>query len=157
MVQLVPMAEEDYQQFVAWAIPDYAQEQVKSGTWQTDNAIDLAKKVFDSLLPEGLATQNQFLCVIEDDTSDQKVGYIWYGVREEGVARFIGLYELVVFEEHRRQGYGSAALRALDEKAKELGIKQIVLHVFGHNKGAHALYLKSGYKERNITMIKDLS
>lgn len=40
--------------------------------------------------------------------------------------------------------------------AKEVGLKMIGLHVFGHNKVARGLYEKSGYTETNIKMEKTL-
>ena len=156
MVRLVSMSEEDYRQFLAWAIADYAREQVKAGTWQSEEAMELGKTAFETLLPDGLSTPNQFLYVIEDADSNP-VGYIWFGVRQEGESRFAALYELVVFEEYRRRGYASQALLALEDQAREQGVKQIVLHVFGHNEGARALYRKSGYVERNVTMVKGIN
>jgi len=155
MMRLVAMTEEDYQQFIAWAVADYAQEQVKASAWQPEEAMQQAKKAFDALLPDGLSTSNQFLCVIEDE-ENTPVGYMWFGVREEGECRFAALYELVIFEEYRRRGHASQALEALENKVREQGMKQIILHVFGHNEGARALYRKSGYVERNVTMVKGI-
>jgi hypothetical protein len=40
MVRLVAMTEEDYRQFIAWAVPDYAQEQVKAGAWRPEEAVE---------------------------------------------------------------------------------------------------------------------
>ena len=155
MVCLIPMTEEDYHQFLAWAIEDYAQEQVKSGAWQPEEAMKLGKAAFDTLLPDGLSSTNQFLYVIEDGESNP-VGYLWFGIREDGESRFAALYELVIFVAYRRRGYASQALSALEDKARERGVRQIVLHVFGHNEGARALYRKSGYVERNVTMVKGI-
>ena len=155
MVRLVSMTEEDYKQFLAWAIADYAQEQIKSGAWSPEEAMELGKTAFDTLLPGGLSTPNQFLYVIEDGDSNP-VGYLWFGIREEGESRFAALYELVIFEAYRRRGYASRALLALEDKAREQGAKLIVLHVFGHNEAARALYKKSGYIERNVTMVKGM-
>ena len=148
MAQLVSMTEDDYQQFVAWAVPDYAQEQ--------DKAVERAEYAFGTLSADGLSTPNQFFCVIEDETSKQKVGNIWYGICGEEEGRFVAIHELMIYEEYRRQGYGSQALLALEDKVNELGIKQVALHVLGHNGGARALYRESGYRERDVTMLKEL-
>lgn len=155
MVQLVPMTEGEYQQFLAWSIPDYAQEQAKSGAWELEEALERGRRTFDELLPDGLSTPDQFLFSIESE-GKKPVGYLWYGVREEGERRYAALYELVIFEEYRRRGYASQALSALEDEVQGEGVEQIILHVFGHNQGARALYRKSGYVERNVTMVKEI-
>lgn len=156
MVQLIPMKETDYEQFLDWAVLDYAQEQVKARTWKPEDARRLAEETFESLLPEGLSSPNQYLHVIVDETGDRHVGFLWYGLRDGEGEPFAALYEFVIFEAYRRQGYGSESLRALEKRVKESGVNKIVLHVFGHNEAARALYKKLGYVERNVTMAKEL-
>jgi ribosomal protein S18 acetylase RimI-like enzyme len=156
MVQLIPMDEATYERFLEWAVSDYAQEQVKAGTWKREDALQLAEKAFESLLPEGLSSPNQYLDVLVDETRDRRIGFLWYGVRDGEGEKIVALYEIVIFEAYRRQGYGSESLRALEKRVKELGVSKILLHVFGHNEPARALYRKLGYVERNVTMAKEL-
>jgi ribosomal protein S18 acetylase RimI-like enzyme len=156
MVQLIPMDEATYERFLEWAVSDYAQEQVKAGTWKPRDARQLAEKAFESLLPEGLSSPNQYLDVLVDETRDRRIGFLWYGVRDGEGEKIVALYEIVIFEAYRRQGYGSESLRALEKRVKELGVSKILLHVFGHNEPARALYRKLGYVERNVTMAKEL-
>jgi RimJ/RimL family protein N-acetyltransferase len=156
MVQLIPMNKADYEQFLEWAVSDYAQEQVRAGTWKQEDAQQLADKAFESLLPEGLASPNQYLYVLVDETLDRHIGFLWYGLRDGEQEKFVALYEIVIFEAYRRQGYGTESLRALERRVRELGVSKIVLHVFGHNEPARALYKKLGYAERNVTMAKEL-
>ena len=156
MVQLVPMSESDYLRFLEWAISDYAQGQIRAETWKAKDAQRLAEETFQSLLPDGLSTPNQYLCSIIDEALDQPVGYLWYGVRDREGDRFVMLCEFVILEAYRRRGYGTEALRALEEKVKELGMDRIILHVFGYNEAARALYKKVGYVERNVTMAKKI-
>lgn len=47
-------------------------------------------------------------------------------------------------------------MKQIELKAKELRLKEIGLHVFGHNKAARGLYEKLGYVETNIKMEKSL-
>ena len=63
----------------------------------------------------------------------------------------------MIYEEYRRRGYGRQTLAALDEKAKELGLDTISLHVFGHNQAAIALYQQAGYQTTSLYMAKKLS
>jgi hypothetical protein len=41
MVKLIPMTENDFQRFIAWAIDDFAHEQVKAGAWPEEKATEL--------------------------------------------------------------------------------------------------------------------
>jgi RimJ/RimL family protein N-acetyltransferase len=156
MVQLVPMTEDDYQRYLAWAMEDYAQAQVKAGSWRPDEAEELAQQEFETLLPDGLSTSGQFLYVVQREEDGAEVGWLWYGIREQRESRYAALYDFLIFEAYRRQGYGSEALRALEREVRKEGMDRVVLHVFGHNEAARALYRKMGYVERNVMMVKDL-
>jgi ribosomal protein S18 acetylase RimI-like enzyme len=156
MVQLIPMNQADYERFLDWAVSDYAQEQVKAGTWKPEDARRLAEKAFESFLPEGLSSPNQYLYALVDETLDRPIGFLWYGLRDGEGEPFAALYEFVIFEAYRRQGYGSESLRALEKQVKKSGVSKIVLHVFGHNGPARALYRKLGYVETDVTMAKEL-
>jgi RimJ/RimL family protein N-acetyltransferase len=150
------MTEDDYQRFTVWAKEDYARQQVRAGAWRPEEAEGLARQAFEALLPEGLSTPSHFLYVVEREEDGEKVGYPWCGIREEGESRSMVLYDLLILETYRRLGYGSGALEALERQAREVGMERVILHVFGHNEGARALYRKMGYTERNVTMVKEL-
>jgi len=154
MIRLAPMTEQDRRWFIEWAIQDYAQAQVEAGAWRAEDAMHLSKETFESLLPQGLNTPNQHMCAIVDEVLDRPVGYLWYGERDREGTRYAALYEFVILEKYRRRGYGTQALLALEKQAKGMDLSAIVLHVFGHNAPARALYTKLGYTERNITMVK---
>jgi GNAT superfamily N-acetyltransferase len=156
MVRLAPMTETEYRPFVRWCVEDYAQQQVRAGAWQPDAAESLAKQMVHGLLPEGLSTPDHYLFSILDRESEDRVGYLWYGLRQGAGEQFVALYELVILEAYRRQGYGTASLKVVEERARDLGVDRILLHVFGHNEAARALYLQSGYAERNVTMVRRL-
>ena len=157
MVRFVPMTKNDYQCFLDTEIKGYAQDQIEAGVWAEDKALELSRKAFGELLPKGLSTPDQFLFMIERQADSEKLGYLWFGKRAEAGNRLSVLYDFLIFEQFRMQGYGSAALKALDEKLLEMGEKKVLLHVFGSNTAARALYRKMGYSERNITMVKELS
>jgi RimJ/RimL family protein N-acetyltransferase len=54
---------------------------------------------------------------------------------------------LMVARAHRRQGVGSALLRAAEEWARDTGIRKLELSVFPHNEPALALYERHGYRQ----------
>jgi ribosomal protein S18 acetylase RimI-like enzyme len=56
----------------------------------------------------------------------------------------------------RGKGYGKQTMLAIEEKARELGLRSIGLHVFAHNAVAKGLYEKIGYEVKSLNMVKEL-
>lgn len=156
MIQLVPMTAAEFADYMKGAVPNYAEEQVRAGSWPSDDAAERARQAFEALLPEGQMTPNQSLNMLVDDASNERVGILWYGIRDEAAGRFVALFDFEVFEAHRRRGFGAQALEALERAATAHGITRIALHVFGHNTAARALYQKAGFTEMHVTMAKNL-
>lgn len=78
---------------------------------------------------------------------------IWYALREaENNKAFIA--ENFINENARGQGYGKAAMLAVEAQAKERGLKSIELHVFGFNDTAIGLYRSLGFESTDIIMAK---
>jgi ribosomal protein S18 acetylase RimI-like enzyme len=151
------MTKSEFDAFLEATIPDYAQEHVAAGNWSPEDALRLAREQFQQLLPEGLASPNQYLSMIEDEATGARVGILWFAVRGQAPRQSAFVYDVQVFPEHRRHGYASAAFRALEERVRELGLATISLHVFGGNDAARAMYRKLGYAETNVMMSKTLS
>ena len=55
---------------------------------------------------------------------------------------------------HRRKGYARAALGEIEAYAREHRCVGVQLHVFGGNTGARQLYLRAGFVETDVTMLK---
>ncbi len=156
MVRLVPMSQAEFEKYLEHVVPDYAQEHVRTGNWSAEKALQLAEESFRTLLPDGLDTPNHYLFTIEDETLGKKVGILWLAVeeREGGPRAFV--YDVEIDPAYRRQGYGSQALEALEDKVRELGLTRIMLHVFGHNHAARAMYEKLEYETVNLILSKTL-
>jgi ribosomal protein S18 acetylase RimI-like enzyme len=92
--------------------------------------------------------------IIEDE--GQRVGLIWLRADVDMPKKRGFILDLLVDEQFRGRGYGKEALRLVDEKARQLGLRQIGLHVFAENKVALGLYEKAGYQVSSINMIKEL-
>ena len=107
-------------------------------------------------LPAGLATPNHFFFTVEEADTRARVGGLWYMVEERsGVRRFF-VVDIQIYDAYRRRGYGSQAFKAMEEKAREMGITIISLHVFKHNHPARGMYEKLGYVGTDTMMSKDL-
>lgn len=156
MIQLVHMDESSFQFFLGQATRDYAEDKVKAGAWDPENAMKLSEEVIARSLPKGLYTEGAYLYSIVEISSDSQVGYIWFNVTEGRSGREAFIYDFYIFEPYQSKGYGKQAMIALDEEAREMGITKIGLHVFGQNHRAFELYKKMGYIVTDITMSKDL-
>jgi len=151
------MTEIEYQAYLESDIQRYAEEQVKAGNWHPSEALEKSRKEHQQLLPDGLATKDKYLFSVQDQDTGSKVGIIWFAVDYKRLEPLAFIYDFVIDEEFRRRGYGTRALQALEEKAKELGVTKISLHVFGHNHAAKALYEKVGYETTGVYMAKKVS
>ncbi len=158
MVRLVPMNEAEYQIYLDISIREYAADKVQASNWQPEEALERSAKEFQQLLPDGVATKDNYLYEIQDEALGITVGMIW-------LARFMQstnkpvmfIYDFRIDEPYRRKGYGEQAMRAAEEQARALGLDTMALHVFGFNHGARALYEKLGYEITNVNMAKKLT
>ena len=72
MVRLVPMGEEEYREYAEFSVSNYAQQQIKAGVWNQEDALQSAEKAFRSLLPDGLVSRGQSLYIIVDEELDRR-------------------------------------------------------------------------------------
>lgn len=145
------MTSTEFRRYLEYAINNFANEQIRSGNWEQQGAINKAAEEHKKLLPNGEKTEHNYLFTIRD--GNLEVGMIWLAQRsnEKGF-----IYDINIWEEHQGKGYGEQAMSEIETVAKRIGLKKIGLHVFGHNKAARGLYEKLGYIETNIKMEKTL-
>lgn len=154
MTTLTPMTQIEFEAFLEQEIPEYAADNVRAGYWDESEALEKSREAFKRLLPQGMQTENNYLYSICD--GDMSVGVIWM---RADVARPIKsgfIYDLRVDEKFRGQGYGKQAMLLIEEKARELDLKSIGLHVFAYNTVARNLYEGIGYETTSLNMIKQL-
>jgi ribosomal protein S18 acetylase RimI-like enzyme len=146
MITLEPMQQEDFDRVLESEIRGYAADHVRNGNWPEEGSLERSRKQFETLLPDGVQTPNQYLWSLKD--GEQKIGFIWVQVRD-GKA-FI--YDFLIEEEFRGKGYGKQALAAMDEKLVSINVESVALHVFGDNVTAQELYKKMGFEITGIHM-----
>jgi ribosomal protein S18 acetylase RimI-like enzyme len=152
MVKLVKMQQEDFEPYLERGIRDYANDHVRNGNWTVEESLERSKKEFEHLLPDGVNSREQFLYSIVDEKDANKIGWLWVQVKDQKAF----IYNFVIDEAFRGQGYGKQALVALDEKLKSMDVQSVGLHVFGDNVTAQELYKKMGYQITGIHMKKML-
>lgn len=149
------MSESEYAAWLAEAIPAYALDKVATGQWSDEESLELSKKDFDELLPQGQATPDSFLHTIVDSRT-AAVGVLCFTVKTRFNARIAYVIDVSVRTERQREGHAHRAFLALEDEVRKFGLSGIALHVFGHNTGARALYAKLGYQPTNISLFKQV-
>ena len=124
----------------------YAEEIAKSRGIDFDKALQLTNEEFNTLLPEGLKSQNQFLNVIIND-KNEKIGFMWFSTESNHGDNEAFLCDIEINKAYRGKGYGHETMKLLESKVKEYNLSSISLHVFLHNEIACSLYNKIGYQE----------
>jgi RimJ/RimL family protein N-acetyltransferase len=155
-VRLVELDEIPYREYREHLVRDYAADKVRAGVWSEAEAESRAAKDVDGLLPEGTATRNHFLYSIWDESAAADVGGVWFALIDSGVGRSVWIYDIIINENFRRMGYATRTLHLVEHQARDLGARSVELHVFGHNRGAQALYEKLGYTVTSITLAKPI-
>ena len=123
---------------------ELARERVRAGT--------------ATFLPEGLDTPGHHLLAAESE-SGGVVGTAWIGPdprRVAGTASSALLYDIHVFDQYRRRGYGSGILAAAEQLIAAEGMTALALNVAGDNEAAIALYRRNGYEVSSMSMNKRL-
>ena len=155
MVTLVPMSAAAWTTWRAATIAGYAQDNIRIGAWPADGAEARAALDFARILPDGMDTPGHvFRSVVNEDGAT--VGSLWFAPNAPTHRPALFIWDIVIHDRYRGQGYGRATLEALEPIARGLGYAEIELHVFGDNEVARNLYRSAGYVETNVSMVKHL-
>lgn len=148
------MPEATFAQYAENAISAYAQDNIVSGRWPKDGALERSRADFHALQPQGLATPNQHLFIMQN--AGETVGYMHLAIIEKHGVRQAFIYDVEVLEAHQRRGHAKSAFAALESIVRAMGLNQIGLHVFAQNTAAQALYRSLGYDVASFNMLKQL-
>ncbi len=140
------MSEPDLRRFRERSLSDYARDGVRVGRWSEADSLERSRAELDGRLPKGIATPDHSLCRLHDPVARVDVGTLWYARRPAGDGVELFVYRIGIDEAHRRRGYATAALEALEREARRLGATRISRYVFGSNAAARALYEKVGFR-----------
>jgi len=154
MSKLISMTRPEFDAFLERLIPEYAADNVRAGYWSEAEALEKARQQTGSLLAQGLQTKDHYLYTLYD--GDEAVGAIWLRVELERPIKSGFIFDVHIEEKFRGKGYGRQIMLLIEEKARELGVKRIGLHVFAYNSVAHNLYKSIGYEVSSLNMLKSL-
>ena len=156
MIQLIPMKETEFEPFMTLSMNDQAEGHVREGRWAAEEAEAIMLKLRDQLLPGGLQTPGHFFYTLKTEDGAQQVGSLWFTLDEHEGEKAIFVMDIQIDPQHRRKGYGKEAFLLMEEKAREMGINKITLHVFKDNASAIALYKGLGYTGPYDLMVKQI-
>ena len=154
MSKLIPMTQAEFDTYFVKLIRDYASDNVRAGYWDEAEALERSRKQTEALLPDGLQTKNHYLYTLYD--GDHAVGMIWLRAELDRPVKSGFIFDVEIKEEFRGKGYGKQIMLLVEEKARELGIMKMGLHVFAYNTVARNLYESIGYETSSLNMLKSL-
>lgn len=161
-VRLVPMTDNDRTAALDGEAAEYGEAKARAGFWSRDVALERARKEIASLVGPDPATRGHAFFV-GVDADGRRVGWAWVGpipgARPTRTKRW--LFQIIVDEPRRGQGYGRALLAAIERRLAEDDVRELRLNVFRYNTVAIALYRSAGYDvtedaPRNLEMRKVL-
>ena len=157
MLTLVPMTQAEFDEYLGYAVAEYAQAHIQAGDCDPGEALPLAQADYAALLPQGLASANQHVMTLRNAAGD-KVGMLWFELKaSRDKRRSAYIFDFRIDAAHRRKGLGTQAMRALEQHVAPLGVTRINLNVMGWNDAARILYEKCGYRIAGIGMTKVLA
>jgi hypothetical protein len=89
------MTEPEFAAWLAMSIPAYAADKVAAGQWSEEDSLELSRKEYAELLPQGLETPDNFLFTITDAQA-AAVGALWFAVKTKFNAR-VAMYSMSSF------------------------------------------------------------
>jgi len=156
MIQLVPMTEKEFKVFLERSIAEYAQDKVRAGVWSQAEALTRSRREYRTQLRDGLKSKYHHLYTIREAERGEAVGVLWFRANLDSATPSGFIFDIEIHEPYRRKGYGRKAMQALEEMAREMGLRQLELHVFAFNEGARSLYESLGYAVTGLNMSKRL-
>jgi len=142
-MRLEPMDAREAERFLAGAAERFVDELVRSAELSRVEAEARTRDVFGRILPQGAATRGQHFRHLR--AGGARVGTLWFAEQLAEDPPRVFVYDIVVHADARGQGHGTAAFDALEEEARGLGARQIMLSVRSRNTGAIRLYERLGF------------
>ncbi|MFI9809082.1 GNAT family N-acetyltransferase [Streptomyces sp. NPDC052301] len=137
-----PMTPAEYPEWLTAEKAAYVGDIVRSGASSPEDAERKAERDFAELLPEGVATPDTTLLVLE--AADERIGTGW--LKHGYLPGVTYGYSLYIHEQHRGNGYGRAAMVVGEQATLAGGDSTLMFTVWGGNEVAMNLYTSAGYR-----------
>ncbi len=144
-----PMTEAEYGPWLAHTREEFARDLIDRGMPAAE-AYARTDQGHAKFLPDGLATQNTRISVLEHEGT--RVGALWLGLWPE--TAFV--LDVETEAEHRGRGHGRTLMLLAERQADAGGKDRVTLNVFTGNTPAERLYESLGYRTLTHHLYKDL-
>ena len=155
--RLRPVRDDELPEFIRSARDGYAQQLEEHAYASPTEASEKAERDIEEVLPDGRIPEGHYAYVVEDVSTGDAVGRLWFSERPRGDETVAWIYELSIDAHARGRGFGRQAMELLEEEVRRLGFPAIALNVFGGNDPARSLYRSLGYREISVWMSKELA
>src|SRR5665213_2760132 len=152
MIRLAPISDLDLKVWLTAMWADYRKELLDTGFTSEEASVNIEQNE-KALFTDGAPNDDQRIFDVMDD--ETKVGYLWLASREEQSAGEWYVYDIVIDEEFRGEGFGRSAMQAAEDYVKSQGGTRLALIVFGPNAVARGLYESLDYRIMKIGMRND--
>ncbi len=139
----------DFEDYISYAIDEYAEANIKSGHFNKEEAKTKAQKQFDYLLKDGFKSEGHVFWKVCGD--GKKIGIFWFHQNPKSLNN-VFVYDARIEQQYQNQGIGTHTFSIIREKLKAIGVHKIRLHVFAHNTGAVRLYKRLGFEVAGYNM-----
>jgi GNAT superfamily N-acetyltransferase len=153
-MHLRPMTQAEYDTTIGEIIEGYAEQNVTSGRWTAEDALEKSRQATDALLPKGMTSDGHHFFVMDENGA--AAGYLWVNIDASGSKPQAFIYDIEVRDNYRRRGFARQSLIDLEAWCAGRGVVQMSLHVFSFNTGAISLYEQAGYRTTDLVMSKNL-
>ena len=137
-IRLVPVSDERY--------PEWLELSVGS----------LVPQDATRMLPDLRWIPGQKLRIVRDVARCEDVGFVWYGRLDTTPAAEMTVHHLIIREDERGKGYGTAALRAVEEDLRRADVARLDLEVSPGNPLALSLCCSAGFEQTAVRLQKRL-
>jgi GNAT superfamily N-acetyltransferase len=150
------MTPEEYRAWLPWAIEEYAREDVEHKRLDPDRARANMTAFLESVIPRGPRTEGHRLSIVEEATTGERVGYVWWADRDLDAGPTAWIYDVYIDEPHRGKGFGRGLMAAVEAQVREAGLVRMELHAWVDNDPATSLYRSLGFVPAGMEMFKQL-
>jgi len=148
-IELIAMSDAERDVFIADALVVYREEMVRTGRWTPDHAQQRVEAILKDSPPDRHAAGQRYFRVLG---AGETVGGLWLQYDID----VLFVMQITIVAHKRGQGWGRAAMAAVERMAREQGIRRLGLNVFFNNLAAKHLYESEGYVGILQQMIKRL-
>ncbi|MFE4670183.1 GNAT family N-acetyltransferase [Streptomyces sp. NPDC056716] len=144
-----PMTDAEFDAWYAKALVSYTRNWTERGVPE-DQAAAKSRRDHETLLPEGRATENVLLSVLEHEGTP--VGTLWLALRKDRAY----VYDIEADPAYRGRGHGRSLMLLAESQSVAAGKQLIGLNVFAGNTPAERLYASLGYVPTQYCLFKPL-